>query len=85
MTTLEFTVKVTLGVYRAEILNNSRFCAVQNCGALPQAAFDLMHKNHHNGGISGNFLVFHHGMKDYEIVNGIDNVHKLIDRFALAD
>jgi len=80
MTTLNFNKEITLGVMRAEVTGNKKYCAVQNCGVLPQSVFNLMHKNHDNGGISANFLVFEHGMKEYEVVFGLENVIRLIEK-----
>lgn len=81
MATLNFSQKVTAGVYRSEISDNSRYSHIQNVGCLPQAVFDLLHKNHDCGGVSGNFLLFDK-KGDYEICS-LSRAEKLIDKYQI--
>jgi hypothetical protein len=84
MTTLNFYLKITTGVYRSVVNDNSRYCAVQNVGSLPKAVFDSLHQNH-NGEASANFILWHHGMKTYDMVYKLSNVMKQIEKFEKSE
>ena len=78
--TFNFSKKVTAGVYRAEISNNEKYAYIQNVGAFPQAVFDILHKNHDAGGVSGNFLLFDK-KGDYEVCS-LARAVVLIEKYA---
>ena len=83
MTNLDFSTKITAGVYRAVITNNRKYAYIQNVGVLPQAAFDLLHKNHDTGGVSNNFLLFDK-KGDYEVCKLPQDI-ALIKKNTLAE
>ncbi len=80
-TKLNFSEKITAGVYSSEIINNRKYTSIQNVGVLPQACFDLMHRNHDAGGCSGNFLLFDKA-GDYEICS-LEKAIELIEKYEL--
>ena len=83
MTNLDFSTKITAGVYRAVINNNSKYSYIQNVGVLPQAAFDILHKNHDAGGVSNNFLLFDK-KGNYEVCR-LPQALALIKKHTLAE